>query len=337
MTRLSDRAHRLRRRGSRARGTAGGPVRGRRRARRLYARRDCARSRNRDGAVVGEGQLRRHDAGLSHGRRSRLGGGHRRRGWLGSGLHHRLHRDGFLRRRRLRLRDRVDRRHVELSGPGGGLGRGRRVRDGIRGRLGGRRLGSSLLRLLDRGLHRQRRLRLALRRLLHRRFRLERRQERQRVHVAVRVRGDADAEMDVWLRRDGVGSGTAYRDDGAFVDERSAESEELAQLEQRDRPAVVGPDGDRLPSAGHRPRERHRAGGRRADGRAGLGADVDAAVLPARVRIVSERERTQDRAGHRPGPAVRRRRDDERGHGREQDSAHLPTPRSVEFEQFVRR
>jgi hypothetical protein len=224
-------------------------------------------------------------------------------------------------------------------GRGRSLGLGRRFNSGARRSLRdrpARRLdgGGSRGGLLDRRLGRKRGLpvdgRLRHRR---RRLRLDRRQERQGVHVAVRIRSHPDAEVDMWVGREGVAAGAAHADQRPFLDEGSTEGDDLAELEQRDRPAVVRADGDRLASARHRPRERDRPRRGRTHGRAGLGADVRAAVLAGGIRIVCERERTKDRAGHRPAPAVRRRRDHERGRGREQDSAHLPTPRSVDFEQ----
>jgi hypothetical protein len=63
-------------------------------------------------------------------------------------------------------------------------------------------------------------------------------------------------------------------------------------VEERDGEAVVGPDRDGPPACRNAAREADRARGRRANEGARRRADVDAAVLPAGVRVVTENEWT---------------------------------------------
>ena len=129
---------------------------------------------------------------------------------------------------------------------------GRRLRDGLLGRRGRRRPG---------------------------------REQAERVDVPVRLGGDADAEVDVRRPGDGVGAFTRDPDDSTLLDGAAASDAHRAELEERDRVAVRGLDRQRSASARDGARERD---GARA-GRPHLGADgraeVDAAVLTARVRI----------------------------------------------------
>jgi len=212
---------------------------------------------------VGRGIALGRDRRGDHLRRRGLRLGHR-------GLGHRLGCGGrFLDHRRGRRRLRRGGSRRRLRGHGSRLG-GRRP-DGRRRRLLGavhgfgdvrRRLG-----LLDWG-----RLR---------------RKERQRVDVALRIGGHADAQMDVRLRGHGIRALADPRHHGSLVDERAFHHEDLPELEQRDREAVGGLDRHRLPAPGNEAGERDgsRRGG--ADVGAELAAHVDAAVLAARVRIVS--------------------------------------------------
>jgi hypothetical protein len=80
-----------------------------------------------------------------------------------------------------------------------------------------------------------------------------------------------------------------------------------AQMDERDRVAVVCADRQREAARRHRAGERHRTGAWGEHGLAGLSADVDAAMLAAQVRVVPERERTENGTRSRPCPRPRRR------------------------------
>lgn len=97
-------------------------------------------------------------------------------------------------------------------------------------------------------------------------------------------------------------------------------------MDERDRVAVVGPDRDRQSTAGDRARERDNACPRRAYGRTRGAADVDAAMLPARIRVVAELEASQHRTRSRPRPRTCGGSENEcrdgRGEGRSQRRQH---------------
>ena len=132
------------------------------------------------------------------------------------------------------------------------------------------------------------------------------RQERERVEIPLRVGRGADPEMDVRdvdLRRP---ARTDRADHRALPHRRAARDRDRAEMRQRDREPVGGVDRDRLAARRNRPREAHRPRGGRAHRRARGRADVDPAVLAARVRVrVVEREPLDDRAVHGPGPRSR--------------------------------
>jgi hypothetical protein len=111
--------------------------------------------------------------------------------------------------------------------------------------------------------------------------------------------------MDVGRPRDGVDACAHGPDRITLTDHRSLPRRPRAELEQRDGVPVGGSNRDGTTPAGDRAREGHRARRRRSDGCADFRSDVDAAVLPAGVRIVAERERAQDRAVDRPAPCPR--------------------------------
>ena len=133
------------------------------------------------------------------------------------------------------------------------------------------------------------------------------RQERERVEVALGIRCRPDAEVE-------VGPGDLRRparpdraDDGSLGDRRAPGDRDRAEMGQRDRETVRRVDRDRLAARRHRAREaddarrgcEHRQAGR-------VRTDVDAAVLPARVRMRRvEREALEHRAAHGPRPRAR--------------------------------
>ena len=108
-----------------------------------------------------------------------------------------------------------------------------------RSRAGGR--GCTLHRRDRSSLHRRRLLR---RRLNGRRLRglARRRQERQRVDVTVRIRRVADAQVDVRLGPFGIAARADRADDVSFGDLRSDGHADRAEVDERDRPAVGGPN-----------------------------------------------------------------------------------------------
>ena len=78
--------------------------------------------------------------------------------------------------------------------------------------------------------------------------------ERQRIDVAVRIRGEADAEMDIRLRPLGLAARADSANDVALADLSSDGSPNRSQVDERDRPAVLGSDRQgRDPVAGMRP------------------------------------------------------------------------------------
>jgi hypothetical protein len=138
----------------------------------------------------------------------------------------------------------------------------------------------------------------------------------------VLVDGDAHAEMDVWNGGHGVPAGGDRGHRVPLAHGLSFRDGDRVQLLERDgiavrrvdphRPAASGDEAgepDRPPDGGDHPG-------------AEPAADVDAAVLPAGVRVLREREAAQDGAVAGPGPRLRRRGEHERGEGREQQPAH---------------
>jgi len=130
----------------------------------------------------------------------------------------------------------------------------------------------------------------------------------------LRLVGRADRPDDV-----------AFRDRGALAHRRRAE------VDERDGQAVAGLDRHREAVLRDGARERDAAGRRCADTLAKTAADVDSAVLAARVRVVAERESAQDRPFDGPAPCAPGGRDDERGdERREQGAPHRRAPPSLE-------
>lgn len=244
-------------------------------------------------------------------RRNRLG----RRGRRGVGLDGR---DRYARRRRLRLRRRVRvglRSRLGLRGRRRGCarvrrGRGRRVGDDGRRVRGGDRVGRR---------HERRRRGDACG------------QQCGRVDVAVRVRRQADPEVDVGLRHLGRAARPDRAHGRALGDGVALGDGDRAEVEQRDGVAVGGLERDRLAVRRQRARVADRPRGRRAHGPARIARDVDPAVLAARVRIGHDREAAEHDSVAGPGPGIRRRRGRERGeHRREKSASHpFPPPRVV--------
>jgi hypothetical protein len=226
---------------------------------------------------------------------------------------------GLLDDRRGCRRRHVDRRRSRCGRHGGGRfdcrrrcrgGDGRRRCSRVRGRRGNAR---------RRRVHRRARRRSGRRR----RRRRERRQERERVEIPLVVVRRADAEVDV---RD-IELGRAARADGSergtLGDERPLRDGEGAEVRQRDGERVLSGDGERLAARRHGARKRDGARRRRHDRRPVRRTDVDATVLPARVRVRGvERERREHGALHGPRPRAGGGDAEQRQHEDGGESAH---------------
>jgi len=136
----------------------------------------------------------------------------------------------------------------------------------------------------------------------------------------VRIRGQTNAEVDVGVRAFRLAARADRADDLALRDRRPHANGNRPQVDERDRVPVLGADRQAAALARHLPRERDHA--RRGSAHVGTArrADVDAAVLPAGVRVVVSYERPQHRAIHRPAPRGRARRDGERNKQRDRNS-----------------
>jgi hypothetical protein len=106
----------------------------------------------------------------------------------------------------------------------------------------------------------------------------------------VLVGGPPHAEVDVRLSQLRLAARADRADGGAFGHGCTAPDHEGAEMDEGHRVPVGGLDRDGAAAAGNGARERNRARSRGAHGGAGRGADVDAAVLSRRVRVVSEDE-----------------------------------------------
>jgi hypothetical protein len=236
---------------------------------------------------------------------------------------------------------RDDRQRVVGCGIARGIGRGcRRGGLGRRGGRGGRRSGRSRMGI---GGHRGGRGRhgLGLRGGSGRgRSRSDRRrgrrhdrgrQEPQWVEVALGLGRDTDPKMDVRLRHLGVSRGPCRGHGLTFADRRSFRDGERAEMRERDGVAVGRRDREALARDRDGSGERHRPGRGRDDAGAGLGAEIDAAVLAGCIgmrRVVGERLQHRPVDGPRPGSSrccVQQCGD----YRREQDSAHRPPPFST--------
>jgi hypothetical protein len=149
-------------------------------------------------------------------------------------------------------------------------------------------------------------------------------QEPARIHVPLRVGRQADAEVDVRHRDLGVstradrGHRIALGDGGARADEHRTE------VRERDGVAVGRGDRDAPPGGGHDAREGDGPARRGDHRRAELVCDVDATVVPRRIRMRRiEAERLHDVAARRPRPRGGGGHEAERGqHGRQKQASH---------------
>ena len=150
-----------------------------------------------------------------------------------------------------------------------------------------------------------------------------RRQQPERVGVALLVGGSSDPEVD---GRDGLlrRAARADRADRAALGDRVAlRDDDRPEVDERDGVPVRREDRDAAPVGRQRARERHDARRGRSDGRAVRTGDVDAAVLPTRVGVRAERERAEDRAVRGPRPGCRLAA---QGEGERRDQADRKEP-----------
>jgi len=220
------------------------------------------------------------------------------RGRCRRGCRRSLDRRGSGRRLGGRAGCRRRRRRAE-GGPGG---RGRRHG---RGDVGSGRLG-----------RRRRRSRLSWSRRRDRRGSRsdERGENRQWIEIALRVGRHAEAQMDVRGRHLRYAARPDRSDVGAFLDDDALENADRPQVGERDGVAVGGLDRERPAVRRHGAREGDGSRRRRPDEVAGGGgAQVDAPVLAAGVRVRAERERSQHGPGDRPRPRLRCRGEREQG------------------------
>jgi hypothetical protein len=154
------------------------------------------------------------------------------------------------------------------------------------------------------------------------RFRSSRRQERQRVDVALRVGGHTDAELDIRLGELDLAARPDRADRVTLRDRGVAAHADRAEVQERDRVAVLCLDRHSLATTRNRAREADRASCRRRHRGPRVSCDVDAAVLPRRVRVAPEREPAQDGTAGRPGPGRGRGNEEERRESAEHEDAH---------------
>jgi hypothetical protein len=154
-----------------------------------------------------------------------------------------------------------------------------------------------------------------------------RRQEQQRIDVAVRILGAPDAEVDVWDVVLDLSGRTDRADDRPLTHGLAAPNARRAEMRQGHRVPVGRLDRRDFAAHWHGSGERDGAGRRRKDRLSGPSADVDSAVLARGVRIVAEDKFLEYLAFDGPSPRSRGRHDYEgRGERDDQGSTHLLSP-----------
>ena len=154
-----------------------------------------------------------------------------------------------------------------------------------------------------------------------------RREEQQRIDVAVRILGVPDAKVDVWDVVLDLSGRTDRADDRLLAHGLAAPNVRRTEMRQSDGVPVGRLDRHDSAACRHGAGERDGAGRGRKDGLAGPSADIDSAVLARGVRVVAEDEFLEYRTFDGPGPRSRGRRDHEgRGERDDQGSTHLLSP-----------
>ena len=135
-----------------------------------------------------------------------------------------------------------------------------------------------------------------------------RRQERERIDVPLVVGRRPHSEVHKGLGEIHLPTRPDGAHDRGLGDQCAALHPDGAEVHEGCGVAERRLDRDRLAPGRNRAREGDDPIGRRQHRRAGRGAEIHAAVLPARVRVGAiERERPQDGSVHRPGPRTRGR------------------------------
>jgi len=142
---------------------------------------------------------------------------------------------------------------------------------------------------------------------------LPRGEQQLRVDVAVRVGGQAHAQVDVGLGAFGLAARPDRADDFSLCDSSPHSNGDRPQVNQGDRVAVLRADRQAAARTGNLAGERDDPSHRSAHLCARRCADVDSAVLPASVRIVAGDERPEHRTVDRPAPTGRARHERQRG------------------------
>ena len=221
----------------------------------------------------------------------------------------------------------IPRRHGDAASASQDRARRRDDRSRRRGRRGcGRRRGNDGRRGVADRIGNRNRLRSGLRTGSRRGRRSLRRQEGERIEVALRIVGAAHPEVDVGHRQLGLAAGADRADHLSLRNGVAAPDRVRPEVDDRHRVAVRRRDRQRLAPDRHGPGEGDRAGDRRRHPGTGGRADIDSAVLSGRVRVLAvEREERQHRAVHGPAPAQGGRGDDQHrdGNHRRQEQAHL--------------
>jgi hypothetical protein len=150
-------------------------------------------------------------------------------------------------------------------------------------------------------------------------------EELQRIQVALRVARAAQAEVHIWNVELRVATWPDRTDTRSFDKRLAPPDRDRAQMREGDRKPVLGLDCHALAADRDGPGEGDRSGGWSRNRRARGSADVDAPVLPARIRIFPESERSQHRALNGPGPGSRFRNREHAGTGnhRQHEEPHL--------------
>jgi hypothetical protein len=139
------------------------------------------------------------------------------------------------------------------------------------------------------------------------------RQERLGIEVALILFGHPDPEVDVGHGFLGIAAWADRPDTLPLVQVRPSGDRDRAEMGQRHGEPRRGRDRDGVARRRHRPGERDGTAGRSEDRRAAVAGDVNAPVLPRRIRMRRvEGEVLEDRAVGRPRPRGRTGRADER-------------------------
>jgi len=145
-------------------------------------------------------------------------------------------------------------------------------------------------------------------------------EQQLRIDVAVWVRGQANAEVDVGLGAFGLAARPDRANDFALCDGSPDSDCDRTQVNQGDRVAVLRADRQAAALTGNLTGERDDPGHRSAHVCPRRRADIDPSVLPASVRIVAGDEGPEHGAVDRPAPAGRARHDGKCGKKNDRDS-----------------